>query len=59
VGALLSSRLLQTLLFGVSPFDPLTLTVAVLIILALVLLASLLPARRVAAINPMGALRDE
>ncbi|HEX5234848.1 MAG TPA: ABC transporter permease [Silvibacterium sp.] len=59
VGALLSSRLLQTLLFGVSPFDPLTLSLAVLLILALVLGASLLPARRAAVINPMRALREE
>lgn len=58
-GALVSSRLLQTLLFGVSPFDPLTLTLSVLLILVLVLAASLIPARRAASIHPMRALREE
>jgi ABC-type antimicrobial peptide transport system permease subunit len=58
-GALASSRLLQTMLFGVSPFDAETLSVAVVLILALVLGASWVPARRAAAINPMRALRDE
>jgi predicted permease len=58
-GALASSRLLQTLLFGVSPFDPLTLVLSVVLILMLVVAASALPARRAAAINPMRALREE
>ncbi len=58
-GALASSRLLQTLLFGVSPFDPITLTVAVMLILLLVLAASFIPARRAATIHPMRALREE
>jgi putative ABC transport system permease protein len=58
-GALASSRLVQTMLFGVSPFDPVTLSVAVVLILLLVLAASFLPARRAAAINPMRALREE
>ena len=58
-GALASSRLLQTLLFGVSPFDAITLTGAVLLIVALVLGASFVPARRAATINPMRALREE
>jgi putative ABC transport system permease protein len=59
IGALASSRLLQSLLFGVSPFDPITLTAAVLSILLLVLVASYIPARRAAAIHPMRALREE
>lgn len=58
-GAVASSRLLQTLLFGVSPFDPLTLSLAVVLILLLVLLASLVPARKAATIDPMRALREE
>ena len=58
-GALASSRLLQTLLFGVSPFDPITLSVSVVLILLLVLVASLVPARRAATIDPMRALREE
>lgn len=59
IGALLSTRLLQSLLFGVSPFDPATLAVAVVLILALALGASLAPARRAASIDPMRALREE
>jgi predicted permease len=58
-GALASSRLLQTMLFGVSPFDPITLSLAVVLILLLVLAASFVPARRAASINPMRALREE
>ena len=58
-GALASSRLLQSLLFGVSPFDPVTLSLAVVLILLLVLAASFVPARRAAAIHPMRALREE
>jgi putative ABC transport system permease protein len=58
-GALASSRLLQTLLFDVSPFDSVTLTSAVILILLLVLGASLVPARRAATIDPMRALREE
>jgi predicted permease len=58
-GALASSRLLQTLLFDVSPFDAATLIAAVMLILLLVLGASLVPARRAATIDPMRALREE
>ena len=58
-GAFASSRLLQSLLFDVSPFDAVTLTTAVTLILLLVLGASLVPARRAATIDPMRALREE
>jgi ABC-type lipoprotein release transport system permease subunit len=52
-------RLLKSLLFEVNPLDPLVLTAAAIGIFALVLLASLVPARRAAAIEPMQALRTE
>jgi putative ABC transport system permease protein len=58
-GALASSRLLQTFLFGVSPFDVATLITAVVLILLLVLAASLVPAQRAATIDPMRALREQ
>jgi putative ABC transport system permease protein len=58
-GAVASSRLLQTLLFGISPFDPLTLSLAVVLIVLLVLAASFVPASKAAAIDPMRALREE
>ncbi len=52
-------RLIKSLLFGVSPLDPLT-YVSVLVVLATAaVLASYLPARRAAAVNPVEALRAE
>jgi predicted permease len=58
-GAFAASRLLRSLLFGVSPFDPLVLTFAALGVLLLALAASGLPALRAASIDPMRALRGE
>lgn len=59
LGAAAVSRVLQSLLFGVDPFDPLVLALAVIFVLLLALAASLLPARRAASIEPMQALRGE
>lgn len=59
IGASLASRLLDSLLFEVSPFDPVVLTVASILVLLLALVASLIPARRAAAVEPMQALRAE
>ena len=59
LGAAAMSHLLQSLLFGVSPFDPLVLTLAAAFVLMLALVASLLPARRAASIDPMQALRAD
>jgi ABC-type antimicrobial peptide transport system permease subunit len=59
LGAAAASRLLQSFLFGVSPFDPLVLAVAGVVVVMLALAASLLPARRAASIDPMIALRAE
>ena len=58
-GALAASGLLRSLLFGVSPFDPMVLTMAVIGVLLLAVAASALPALRAASINPMQALRGE
>ena len=57
VGAAAASRLLGSFLFGVSPFDPLVLTLAAVSVLLLAWLASLLPARRAASIDLMSVLR--
>jgi ABC-type antimicrobial peptide transport system permease subunit len=59
VGALAASKVLRSLLFGVSPFDPLALSVAAVAVLLLALAASGLPALRAASIDPMRALRGE
>ena len=57
VAAVGVSSLVRSLLFGVGPFDPLTLVSAAFVVLLLALVASLLPARRAASIDPMRALR--
>lgn len=57
--AFASTRLLGSLLFGVSPYDPLLSTGAVCILLGTGTTACLLPARRAAAVEPMEALRNE
>lgn len=59
LGSLAASRLLQSFLFEVRPFDPAVLISAVALLLFLVLLASLPPALRASSINPVQALRDE
>jgi ABC-type antimicrobial peptide transport system permease subunit len=59
IGAAAASHLLDSFLFNVSPFDPLVLTLAAVFVIALALVASLLPAARAAAINPMKALRAD
>jgi predicted permease len=58
-GAAGASTLLRSMLFGVSPFDPLVLTLAAVGVLLLALVASALPALRAASIEPMQALRGE
>jgi predicted permease len=57
--SLLVARGVQSQLFGIRPFDPLTLGLAVLIIASVTLLAGWLPAWRAARVDPMSALRDD
>ncbi|HYK37901.1 ABC transporter permease [Alloacidobacterium sp.] len=52
-------RLMRTLLFGISPLDPVTFTAVPLVLVAAAALASYLPARRTAAVDPVEALRAE
>jgi predicted permease len=58
-GAFASTRLLASLLFEVSAMNPLIFSAAALVLLAVAILASYLPARRAASIDPMRALRTE
>jgi len=57
--ALIGGRFARTQLYGVSAYDPLTLSVAALILGASAALAGFIPARRAASIEPMHALRTE
>ena len=52
-------RLIKSLLFGVSPLDPLTYASVLAILVTAAVLASYLPARRAAAVDPVEALRAE
>jgi len=52
-------RLLSSLLFKLSPTDPLTIVIATVLLLAVAALAGYLPARRAARVDPMTALRRE
>jgi predicted permease len=58
-GALGAGQLLQSQLVGVSPRDPATFAAIVLLLGAVAFLASWLPARRAAAVDPLVALRYE
>ena len=58
-GAAAVSKMLSAVLFGVSPLDPLTFCVMLLVLLAAALLATYLPAYRASRIDPAVALRHE
>jgi predicted permease len=58
-GAVAASGLLRSFLFGVSPFDPLVMILAAIAVFLVAGLASALPARKAASVDPMQALRGE
>jgi putative ABC transport system permease protein len=58
-GALAATRVLETLLFDVSPGDPVTFVTVSVLLAGVVLLAAYVPARRATRIDPMLALRAE
>jgi ABC-type antimicrobial peptide transport system permease subunit len=58
-GALALTRLLETMLYGMSPRDPIVIAGVSLLLAGTALLASWLPARRATRIDPMIVLRSE
>ena len=59
LGFVLLSRLLTTLLYGITPRDTMSFAVAALMLALVALLACLIPASRAARIHPAVALRNE
>ena len=59
VGAYALTRLIASLLFGVTSADPLTFTAVAFLFMTVACLASYLPARRAAAVDPIIAMRAE
>jgi putative ABC transport system permease protein len=59
VGAFAATRALRGMLYGIAPLDPATFVAVPLALAAVALLASYLPARRAARVDPMVALRSE
>jgi ABC-type antimicrobial peptide transport system permease subunit len=57
--ALAAASTARSMLFGLQPYDPATLGTAIVLLAAVTLAASYLPARRAAKLDPMMALRDE
>ena len=59
LGALVLTRYLRTMLFGVTPADPLTFAAIAAILASVALLACFIPARRATQVDPLVALRNE
>jgi predicted permease len=57
--AILAGKLMKDQLFGVKPWDPVMLAIATVLLILAALLASAIPARRAAGVDPMVALRNE
>ncbi|MFL6596233.1 MAG: FtsX-like permease family protein, partial [Chthoniobacterales bacterium] len=57
VAALLLVRLMKQVLYGVSPNDPFSFLIVSVVLLAVALVACVLPARRATLVNPITALR--
>jgi putative ABC transport system permease protein len=57
--ALVLTRVMSSLLFGVSPTDPLTFVSISIVLISVAVLASYVPARRATRVDPMFALRHE
>ena len=58
-GAAGSTQLLQSLLFGISPLDPVTFAIGPVVLTAAAVVASYLPARRAVTVDPVDTMRAE
>jgi hypothetical protein len=58
-GAIAGARLLESILYGIQPRDPAVLLAAPVLLAAIALAASVIPAHRAASVEPMAALRQE
>ena len=58
-GSMLVSRAFESLVFGVTPTDPLTYVGVIVVLTAVAAGASLIPARRASRVSPMMALREQ
>lgn len=58
-GAFVLTRFMRSLLFGVRESDPFTFAAVAALLTAIALVATYLPARRAARIDPMASLRNE
>jgi predicted permease len=59
LGAYVAARAMSLLLFGIPPSDPLTLAGGVLLVMAVTVVGSLVPAARAVRVNPLEAIRAE
>jgi predicted permease len=59
VGAVALGRLMQSMLFGISPTDPVSYAAVVVVLLVIAAVASYIPARRATQVDPMEALRSD
>ena len=57
--ALATTKLISSMLFGLTPTDPVTIAIAIMMMLAIAIFAGYLPARRAARVDPGVALRYE
>jgi len=58
-GAAIATRLVASMVYGVTPLDPMTFGVAVFVLISVALTATWLPARRAARMDPLIALRSQ